>query len=63
MAYDLEFEKHLAALEKQLLSLQQKRADKLKPEERAAQPRAGDLFSFEAPAPGLSSEEVSIIPR
>ncbi len=35
MAYDLEFEKHLAAIEKQLLSLQQKRADKLKPEERA----------------------------
>ncbi len=35
MAYDLEFEKHLAAMEKQLLSLQQKRADKLKPEERA----------------------------
>src|SRR5260221_11492136 len=35
MAYDLEFEKHLAAMEKHLLSLQQKRADKLKPEERA----------------------------
>ncbi|HJS92574.1 MAG TPA: SMP-30/gluconolactonase/LRE family protein [Steroidobacteraceae bacterium] len=35
----------------------------LTPEERAAQPLAGDLFSFEAPAPGLSSEEVSIIPR
>ena len=29
------------------------------PEERAAQPLAGDLFSFEAPAPGLPSVEVS----
>ena len=30
----------------------------LKPEERAAQPLAGDLFSFEAPAPGLRPVEV-----
>ena len=32
---DLEFEKHLAAIEKQLLSLQRNAKDKLKPEERA----------------------------
>jgi xylono-1,5-lactonase len=33
----------------------------LTPEERAAQPLAGDLFSFAAPAPGLPAGEVSII--
>jgi xylono-1,5-lactonase len=32
----------------------------LTPEERSAQPLAGDLFSFEAPVPGLSPVEVSI---
>jgi sugar lactone lactonase YvrE len=30
--------------------------------ERAAQPLAGDLFSFEAPAPGLAPVEVQIVP-
>jgi xylono-1,5-lactonase len=30
--------------------------------ERAAQPLAGDLFSFEAPAPGLRPVEVDIVP-
>lgn len=32
----------------------------LKPEEREAQPLAGDLFSFEAPAPGQRPLEVSL---
>lgn len=32
----------------------------LKPQERAAQPLAGDLFSFEAPAPGMRPAEVDI---
>ena len=32
-------------------------------EERAAQPLAGDLFSFEAPAPGLRPVEVQIVPN
>jgi len=31
-------------------------------EERAAQPLAGDLFSFEAPAPGLRLAEVQVCP-
>jgi D-xylonolactonase len=31
-------------------------------EERAAQPLAGDLFGFEAPAPGVRPVEVQDIP-
>jgi D-xylonolactonase len=34
----------------------------LKPEQRAAQPLAGDLFSFEAPAPGVRPVELHDIP-
>lgn len=34
----------------------------LKPQERAAQPLAGDLFSFEAPAPGLPPVAVHLVP-
>jgi sugar lactone lactonase YvrE len=34
----------------------------LTPEQRAAQPLAGDLFSFAAPAPGLRPAEVHLIP-
>jgi hypothetical protein len=30
--------------------------------ERAAQPLAGDLFSFAAPAPGLRPVEAHIVP-
>jgi xylono-1,5-lactonase len=33
----------------------------MKQEERAAQPLAGDLFSFEAPAPGLRPVEVELV--
>jgi D-xylonolactonase len=32
------------------------------PEQRAAQPLAGDLFAFEAPAPGLRPAEVRVFP-